>query len=299
MKNRIVFLLATISFLTIFPQIADCQYTKIENNYTFGTNITNPIVVEVEKSEDKVAFYAMNKSLLPYNLTVTFTNIQNLFPMITSRDFVVQPGKNTVLTLSIVNKTQSIQYQYKYTYSINLTEKPDLSFPYLIPIGKGKIAELIPFKGVGNVIYEVTAFKLLPGDTVYAIRKGVITALPDDNQGIQRVFSTLSLEVLQGDGTLAIYRGLDPSHSILNLRQTVYPGQPIGIIGESGILTLNIYAKKEGVTLKTVEIFFSDQDGGISSCSKINGTKVSYPLDVIKKEMTKGEIRKFEKGNLF
>ncbi|MGD0340937.1 MAG: hypothetical protein ABSA76_04410 [Bacteroidales bacterium] len=255
--------------------------------------------MDVQKSTDRVSFNAVNKSYYPYDLTISFSDLQNLFPRVFERDIILHPGYNNLFILNISDKEQPIQYEYKITYNIKLPNNPDLTFPYLVPIGAGKTVKLESIKNDNGEMILINHFKMTYQDTVFAIRKGTVTALPDNNSEVERIIKSSSLEILHSDGTIAIYRGLDQSFKHIYLGQIVYPGQPIGMINQFGILTLDIVAMRSNSILKGLEICFSDQNGNVISQNLINGSEVFFPKEIIKKEMTDKEIRKYEKGNLY
>lgn len=269
------------------------------DEYTFGVRANDPVKMDVIKSDDKVTFNAINKSYFPYDLTIKFSDLENLSPKIFERKILLRPGNNNLFVLNIANKDQSIQYEYSFSYIMRLSDNPDLSFPYLVPIGSGKIVQLQTYNENGNKTTLLNHFVMSPGDSVFAVRKGTVTALPDDDSRLDRIIKSLSLEVLHQDGTLAIYRGLDNATNKLRLGQTIYPGQYIGIIDKNGTLILNLLAMNGPLKLKALEIYFTDQNRNLTSAALSNNMKVAYPEEIIEKEMTDREIKQYEKGKLF
>src|SRR5664280_995953 len=146
MKRQVFYLSIQILFLLCFTQFLNGQYSKVEETMTFGIRLNDPIKMDVQKSVDKVTFNALNKSYFPYDFTISFSDLENLFPMVFERKVIVPPGYNNLFNLNIVNKDQPFQYEYKITYSIRLSNKPDLTFPYLIPVGAGKTVKLESIK---------------------------------------------------------------------------------------------------------------------------------------------------------
>ena len=137
------------------------------------------------------------------------------------------------------------------------------------------------------------------GDTVFAVRKGIVTALPGDDSRVDRVIKASSLEILHKDGTLAIYRGLDPAKNKLHRGQLVFPGQTLGNMEKNGTLILQVLANQGPSMLKGLDIFYSDKNGEVISSKKVKNSEVFYPVEIVKKEMTDREIKKYEKGKLF
>jgi murein DD-endopeptidase MepM/ murein hydrolase activator NlpD len=67
-----------------------------------------------------------------------------------------------------------------------------------------------------------------------------VTALPYNLTEIDRIIDN-SMEIRHEDGTIAVYLGLNPEFKELKLGQVVFPGEPIGIIGSSKLLTFRVF----------------------------------------------------------
>jgi hypothetical protein len=107
------------------------------------------------------------------------------------------------------------------------------------------------------------------------------------------------LEIRHEDGTIAVYPGLNPEIKELKLDQVVFPGQVIGIIGSSKLLTFRVFEIHEEGRLNTLKIIYSGPEARLLPPQNLVGTKVYYPADIIIKEMTKKEISKLEKHTLY
>jgi len=299
--NKSLFLSLSIQVLALFicSISLDGQYSKVEEISTFGKRINNPVVMDVQESSDRVYFNANNKSYYPYDLTIKFNDIQNLLPKVFERKMILQPGNNILFVLSVADKEQAIYYDYRITFGISLSSDPDLTFPYLLPIASGRTVEFQSIITDNGKINLINQFKMAQYDTVFAIRKGTITALPDDNSEIERIVSANSLEILHGDGTVAIYRGLDEAFRGLHTGQIIYPRQPIGIMRTNGTLILNLVSMQGITSVKNQNILYADEQGNTIPANQINGKSVLFSEQIIKKEMTEKEIKKYEKGNLY
>jgi hypothetical protein len=299
MKNLLPTLSLVIFSSFIFTQILTGQYTKVEEISLFGTRISSPVSMDVQKSDKKIIFDAISKSYFTYDLVVNFNNLQNLSPKIFDYHTKIHFGRNRLFALDLMDKSQPFDYRYSFKYSLVVPDNFDLNFSYLIPIGNGKTVKLHETKTENGVLYYLNQFIMAPKDTVFAVRKGIITALPDDRTEVERIYKSASLEILHNDGTIAIYLGLDPSSNIHKLGQTVYPGQPIGIIGNTETLTLHIAVPKEAFRIEDLIFFYSDQSGSPISSQSIRNTKVVYPKNIIQKEFTSKELKKYQKGSLY
>ena len=70
-------------------------------------------------------------------------------------------------------------------------------------------------------------------------------------------------------------------------------------MGNSEILQLTIYEFKGNGQLKSLDIKYTDKNEKLLSSENILNKKTTSSIAVIKKEMTKKEINKFQKGKLF
>jgi murein DD-endopeptidase MepM/ murein hydrolase activator NlpD len=108
-----------------------------------------------------------------------------------------------------------------------------------------------------------------------------------------------SLEIRHDDGTIAVYLGLDPSMTMVSMGQKVFPSQPLGVVGITKLLTFKVFEIQDEGKLLSFNIFYSSSDNKFLSQYQINGTQVVFPIEIIKKEMTKKEITKYNRNNLF
>jgi hypothetical protein len=289
-----------INFLLFsIPLFTFGQYTSVEQIQVFGNRINNPVEVEVKRNQDKLLFYANNKSFYNYDFNLTFAELQNLTPRMFNYKTLLHPGTNKLFDLTVSDKEQPVNYHYQFTFRMYISGNPDYSYPYLVPISKGKTVILDTMKIQNNNITFRNHFVLNHGDTVFAARKGNITAVPDESGRYERIMMSTSLEILHTDGSIGVYLGVDPLMLLVKPGQTVYPGQPLGIIGESNVLIFHVFGMQEESRIKTITACFSGMNGEIIQPGLINGTKIYYPENIIRKELTSKEIKKYEKGNLY
>jgi hypothetical protein len=93
--------------------------------------------------------------------------------------------------------------------------------------------------------------------------------------------------------------GLDPNVKDHKLGQAVFPGEPIGVIGPAKLLIFRVFEIQDEGKIDALKILYSGPDAKMIPAQNLKGTKVSYPDAIIKKEMTKREISKFEKHSLY
>jgi hypothetical protein len=296
MKIRFAFLSAAFLCSSIF--IAG-QGSSVEMVTVFGNRMNSPIEMDVSEESGKYSFDVYNRSNYPYYFKIKFTSLLNLSPNIIEREAKLQPGLNRLFTLKIVNPEQPADFSYSITSMIAASDvNAELNFPYLIPVGKNKTVTLFsePFEN-GKRRY-LNQFIMMWGDTVFAVRKGYVAALPDNKEEVERIMESGSLEVRQGDGTISVYQGIAPATCNLEIGQYIYPGQPVGTAGRSEKLILNVFEVLDGGRLKNLEIYYSGIKGELISSMMVDGKKLPYYEPVITREMTKKELSKHEKGVL-
>lgn len=296
MKTRIAFLSAVFLCSRIF--IAGQGYS-VEMVTMFGNRLNSPIEMDVTEESGKYSFAVYNRSNFPYYFKIKFNSLVNLSPNIIERDAKLQPGLNRLFTLSVVNHEQPADFSYSISFMMAASGvSAELNFPYLIPVGKNRTITLFsePIEN-GRKLY-LNQFVMNWGDTVFAARKGYVTALPDNKEEADRVIKSGSLEVRQGDGTISVYQGINPSTCNLEIGQYIYPGQPLGTVGRNEKLLLTVFEVLDGGRLKNLAIYYSGINGELISSTMIDGKSLPYYLPVITREMTKKELSRYEKGVL-
>ncbi|MFN8240250.1 MAG: M23 family metallopeptidase [Bacteroidales bacterium] len=255
------------SFITAssFAQVASMDQVTV-----FSSRVKSPIKFDVKYDTGNVYFNVINSSFFPYTLEIEFNQFSNLSPVVFNEKTVVQPGNTRLYTFRIMNRNVAPELSYKTKYYMAYSNTGDERYgPYLVPIGRGRIVELALKTNESTKSIISNQFVLNPGDTVFAARKGLVTALPDNQVETDRIM-TFSLEIRHDDGTIAVYTGLDPGIKLVQMNQKVYPGQPIGVIGDSRSLTFNVFEIKDGGKLSSFEITYNGTNKEIFLLSKIH-----------------------------
>jgi len=276
------------------------QYHDIVPQLKYGGRINSPINVEVKKNDDAYLFTASNKSLYEYEFELKFKELSNPGPTSRSYKTVLQPGNNRLFTLSVLDKQSAVNYQYTYSYKMgNNKKKADKGFPYLIPLAQGKTVEYISEETGNTKTILISYFNTNHGDTICAARRGFVTAIPEADIELDRIKTGSSLEIRHYDGTVAVYSGIDPSELIAKLGRVVYPGQPIGLC-DNNIFHLSVYEFLGGGSIRNFNFLYANQlPEQLVTARDIKGKTVSYPVEVITKEMSKREVKKYKKGVLY
>ncbi|HEX9513928.1 MAG TPA: peptidoglycan DD-metalloendopeptidase family protein [Puia sp.] len=204
--------------------------------------------VEVSYAQDgkgNYVFSCINKAFCNYVLSIEFTTLENAqsdhsLPY----EAEVRPGLNKLFTLSQVKGTDGIQLKYKSSYRkgcLHPSFSPD--FTYLLPIAPGKEAQAYEIwntannsAGNGQVDSSYTIrLKMKPGDTIYAARRGVVSAIDvsntENDAGTTTTGSWNFVEIVHGDCSFGQYGVLKKDGAFVRPGQVVETGTPIGLVG--------------------------------------------------------------------
>jgi hypothetical protein len=257
-----------------------------EEQFSFQQRLTDPIKMEVSKTDAAVDFVAINQSAFPYEVEVEFQSMTNLQSYGNIYKSYVTPGRNRLFSLKIINPGQAHNYSYTTKYHISIQNKDvDPEYPYLIPLSKGK-----------RVKFFMSGHEVLPGDTIFAMRKGIVTAIPG-GQPSDRLMQG-SLEVYHSDGTIGIYPNLDPESVFVSFREKIFPGQPIGIV-RSNFIRPTVLKFIDGGRFQSIPHLYALSSDKTISVRAQTEVVVDHPENIVVRELSKGELKKFKKGTLF
>jgi Peptidase family M23 len=205
-------------------------------------------IVDVSYSVDnqgRYIFICNNKDYCTYVIHVDFTTLVNAkADHALPYEAEVKPGINKMLIVSPLNKTDDTKVNFKSSYRKGcLSPIVNTGFVYLLPIAPGleTQAYIIPnAKGAGSVPggqdsgYAVR-LRAKMGDTIYAARRGIVTAVDVSNTENDAGASTTSnwnyVEIAQADCSFAQYGVLKKDGAFVKPGQTVEAGTPIGLVG--------------------------------------------------------------------
>lgn len=275
------------------------QFINVEQEMFFQSKINNAITVDVITQGDKYMFYAQNRSFYPYILNINFSELKNLTPETVNKDFTVLTGKNNLFTLTVKDKEASHTYKYQITYRIGVPSKNVMTdFPYLIPLGTDKTIKFKELSDNSNN-YIKDCFAMQKGDTVFSMRKGYIAAVPDMFNNFDRISGLKSLEIIHNDGTIMVYENIDPENVFVKSGTNIYPGDPLGLIGNELALEVQLYKIEEGGRLTRLDKKYVTGINKVESFSPdFKNIKIVHPYEVVTKEMSKREINKYKKNNI-
>ena len=191
-------------------------------------------------SKGNLAFTCNNRAFCTYVLTVNFTTFQNAradheLPYVAE----VKPGMNRLFTVS---QDGAGELQIKYTTSYQKgCMQPSLhpEFTYVLPISPGKetqVFEMSKMPGAGGQDSGfVMRCKMQPGDTIYAARRGIVTAVhtnsAENDAGAAATDNWNSVEIVHGDCTFGQYGVFKKDGAFVHPGQQVEAGTPLGLVG--------------------------------------------------------------------
>ncbi|MDR2283135.1 MAG: M23 family metallopeptidase [Sphingobacterium sp.] len=230
----------------------------------------------------------------------------------------------TLLTLRPMNKDNGIDFSYSYRYIRGrLMPKIDEAFVYALPFKVGTElhageASFLNAKYFGNTTpddWKVYHFYTTDQQEVAASRKGVVVEINDRHEDAvledkEYSSSTNSIMIEHKDGSLLKYDGLSHGNMKVKLGDVVFPGQVIGKNVKRGkygyfVSFMLMYLKSadldanEGKNVTNSTSFYGFItplfDVGTEAVVLTKDAKytASLPPDLITKEMSKKEIKKY------
>ena len=272
------------------------QFTPVEQITYFTSRVQMPIKIDVEQNKNEFIFYGTNNSFLPYRVEIEFKQLLNLEPAMNSHKAVLQPGRTRLFALRIRQENSASNFRYDFRYRMgNPSETPDLEFPYLVPLAKNKKVSVNSVTSIATI--APVLFNIAAGDTIFAMRKGRVTAAPESSSGTDRL-TKASLEVYHADGSLASYYALD-LRGLVKEGTMVYPGQPIGIVEAESVLRVLVFKFTENEQVRPISVKYVADGSSLIPAGNIDQIVSIRPAEVITKELTRSEIKKFQKDILY
>ncbi|WP_428235609.1 M23 family metallopeptidase [Gracilimonas sp.] len=225
--SGLILLFFTLIFSNAFAQYADL-----------------PITIEVEYNDDgEPTFYAKNKSLTPYTVSLDFSSVSNAMPPNPNPyKKTARFGKTRLLEIKKSGLSDSyVRFSYTYSYNIGCLDTEPDDLEYLLPVAEGKATEIFGLSHIGELFDKETpddfyalGFRAEAGDTVYASRGGVITDIEvdhDDSETENYFTSNYNyVQIVHEDCTFGSYSHLKKGGILVQKGDEVVAGDPIGIV---------------------------------------------------------------------
>ena len=292
MTHKILLLLN----LVLISGISMAQYVEVQANYN---------------SVGDCIFDAYNNTKVPMYLHINFSDLENTtfnepLPFVKK----VEPGFNSLFTLQHDHDYEILRFNYDIeTFRSNPTADVDLDFPYLIPLKEGESISVFDVKSIDGFLgndtpdsWFATGFMAGQGDAVFASRNGIVAELIGESRtedsSLWYHAYTNSITLLQPDGTLICYHGVQYNSEQLVVGQKVYAGQKIGEIanknGELVVLIFNDSLFNKNLSF-VIPQFVVDKNGNAKILTVVKPYIVSHPNAIRGQEMTNREKRKLLK----
>jgi hypothetical protein len=291
-------------------------------------NQTSVIVVHYEKTpQGDYYFYCDNKALCPYTITLNFPELNNMrADNILPAVIEVHPGTNRIMTI----KKTGPQYSFRYSYSWAKgcpRAKADTSITYLLPTAPGRETRIIGLSLLATKLagrsepkdFYAIGFRMKPGDTVYAARRGRVTETRSNivagDSGLAYHREVNYVEILHDDCTFGTYTLFQHNGIFVKPGDMIEAGQPLGIVdGEKFVegihvqffvryhLEQAILDKENQPTGETeywayVPVNFWVRGAGRTHLDKQTAYTSEHPADIILREMSKKEARKWKEAH--
>jgi hypothetical protein len=274
--------------------------------------------VKLESEQDKddnIIIYATNTEVIPYTLVVEFTTLMNLSSSGGRTVFAVaNPGRTVIARLKKTNANQGISYNYSTKlYKGSYLDKSKEEPVYLIPVQEGHKVRMQPMTHIENIYkkesentsYVGTAFYLEEPANICAPRKGIVSDMKMDTrlQGTSLSFDASDnfIEIYHQDGTFTRLIVLESGSEKVKIGDIVYPGQALasssGEKYSSGrhvrMVQIRLNKMDREIKQEQIPVKLFDGEKEISSNAALSNLTVSHPEYLIRKEMSKKELKRF------
>ena len=288
----------------------------------------SPIEVFYEKDNTGAyAFSCRNTSYCPYTVTITFTELTGLRTSATlPYQADIRPGQQSLFKLQPQpNLTNSFQYKVNAMKGCKRT-KVDTSVVYLLPTRPGKRVSAAELAYIGKLYageqepkdWYSLAIKMNTGDTVFAARRGTVSAVRSDaavvgtNLGFHR--SDNMVEINHADCSFATYTVFRTNSIFVVPGQVVEAGTPLGIVGGENYgfgphVRLSVHYNYEAPVVKNGQLtdekqywayvpvrFWLKDEQKASLLTPRKEYLSEHPDAVIEQEMSKREIKRRQKN---
>ena len=272
-------------------------------------------------SNNELVITAQKTALGTHYLEIHFTELTNSnFHQRVFRRTLKNGGE--VLKIGAVTRESYPTVRYRYTYwRANPDAKPDTAFVYRLPYStqsERQVDSLYLIRGSrrqNNIDWHAMQFKTQPGDTIYAVRAGLVieTTRADEENRVESLSTgriTFDRNVNQiliehEDGTYADYTVLDTM--FVRSSDRVWPDTPLGITGtyDDNIYQtrLSIYymriAPKNSADETTSFLYHYLRPVFATAAGETKLTMHRYyrpvaPVELITREMPRREARKYQ-----
>lgn len=233
-----------------------------------------------------------------YTLVVRFSQLENTRQSPVYKT-VLRGASQKLLTVTPVQPERPVGCSYTYSYVRGYrSPKLDSAFVYRLPYSttKGEAVRALSlfnlnqryFDGQPMRGWSAWEFRLAPGDTVFAMRKGQVVEVHDGeepaDEGVASTYRSRANSVLveQPDGTLCRYEVLEKGSIAVRPGDMVYPGTPIARAG-------TYYERGEHQV--RIAVYFPDENPNYRPGDPKNGAAFEWVYYAPRFATAQGDIR--------
>jgi murein DD-endopeptidase MepM/ murein hydrolase activator NlpD len=256
-------------------------------------------------NQNRYIFTCTDKDYCPYVVQVDFptlTNAQADHPLPYTTE--VKPGTVKLITVSPIDKTKETKLNFKTTNRKGvLNPVVNLHFVYLLPITPGietQAYRVLNAKGSATPGAQDTGYAIRlrakPGDTIYAARRGVVTAVEvgssENDAGATATSGWNYIEIFHADNSFAQYGVIQKDGALVQPGQTVEAGAPIGLVGGDrygrGAEVRFSVSYYPGVPNTDIPLIFWTKDNGKGALRHGANYSSEFPKVLLNQELPKG-----------
>jgi hypothetical protein len=292
---RIFFAVLIIAFLAN-PSFSQNNANKISS---FTSRLNKPIDVDIEENSAGATIILTNQSFYRYIVTIELKNVINLRAFTGMKQvFIVQNGTKRVKSFAIANKELPVDLTCTIQYQVAPSNYEKGDYTYIYPIGSQK--NFNDFLYIQDETLYRNMYQLKKGDTVFCMRKGILTNIIHNEGLADRIGPAGSVEILHEDGTVMVYTGISRNPDNIKRGNLIYPGQPIGIMDEEqNVLSTFLFFIQPDASVSSMNIKFPFDCFVSLENSRSSNCIVNYPPDLIQMEMSNAEKKKYTAGKLY
>lgn len=210
-------------------------------NYSSALSQANKVTLKSESKSDNAVEISYTKTDPgTYTVQVAFSTLDNgSFPALYH---TVKSYSGRMLTITPVDKSRPINYQYYYSYIRGkLAPKYDPAFTYLLPYPEGTSMQIVETTFLPSMYFgeetpdDWNAYRYYTAEqtAVTAMRKGVVVEIVDEHDepggNVSYTSRVNSMTIEHEDGTLAYYKGFEKGSLNVKLGDTVFPATALGL----------------------------------------------------------------------
>lgn len=272
-----------------------------------------------------VSIYASSESDADYTVKLIFSTLSGY----TSRSLIssnsalaiINKGNTEIIKLTPdISLTHALQYKCYSFPGHSFTKMPDTSLQYLIPASAGNQVGVISVSSTVSLLsqklgteFRGTGFIYKLNDTICASRAGTVFEVSDTTTVGEKTYEVYKrgrnrIEIEHRDGTIGNYAITAPIHSLVSPGDEVFPGQPLAVFNKESerymVIFSTRYLNEKSLLAETSPdynlyyiympiYFYASENERSTILERTKKYFAQHPPDIISKEMTKKEKKKF------